>query len=154
MKKLYAIALLLVFILALAGCDPTQHDGVYADDAKLADADRYYVTGFAGNGTQAKYEFAISSISGAETIWKFSAEGGEAVRLAFSLEEKNGGSAKLVLVDPDGNVTTLAEASSARQADEYSFEAGRGAYAVKIAGKGQAGVTGHLQFSHGAASTS
>ncbi|MCC8122884.1 MAG: emp24/gp25L/p24 family protein [Oscillospiraceae bacterium] len=155
MKKHLAILTAGLLVLSLAGCDATINDAIYDSDASLAGGDMYskmYATATTRGRT---FTFSRGTLSGAETIWTYRSDGnGTEVTLQYTLEETNSGSAKLVLIDPDDTVITIAEASATRQEDTYSFTADdSGTYCVKLAGKESAAVSGTLSYSHGTAST-
>lgn len=150
MKKWGILLAALAMVMGLAGC-ATQHDGLYDDEAALAGPDRVVEVTFTSNTKEpGLMTFSSSSISGADTIWQHRASAGDEVSLEGFLEEKNGGDAKLVLVDPAGVVTTLTEASSDTNEGTFSYTAEQGTYSVKLVGRGEPKVEGQLRFSHGA----
>lgn len=151
MKKAAAIFCFVVLLFGLGGCTATQHDDIYNMPQELARKDAYSVVKFFGNTEpDGGYSFSISSISGARTIWNYTAAEGEEVTLRCTLAETGGGTAKFVLVDPDDNVTTLVEVSSAANEVDHSFTAKPGRYRAKVVGAEGAATEGQLQYSHGA----
>ena len=154
MKKLLAMLCALLLALGLAGCT-TQHDDLYDNDSAIAsENNRYMVVKFFGSlPGENQYDFSVSSITGARTLWKFNAQGEEEVTLSASLAESNGGRVKLVLVSPSGAVTTLAEASASSDSDDYTFTAQPGVWQAKLVGAEEPTLEGSLRFSHGNVST-
>lgn len=153
MKKRAAILFLAFFSLCLVGCAIARHENMYGSDKNIAaESDRYNMVQFTGStDTENQYSFSVSSINGTKTIWNYTAtEAGEEVTLTATLCETSGGWVKMVLIDPEGNVTTLVEANAQEQQQGHSFTAGQGTYRVKLVGKGDASAKGKLEFSHGA----
>lgn len=153
MKKLIILILCLAILgLGIATWNLSQQGNYYDNNVALAsESESYGTVQYAGSydGNQ-RYNLSILSINGARTIWRYDAqEEGQEVTLSCTLEELGSGTAKLVFIDPDGSVTTLAEASSGTQQAEHTFSAEKGLYRIKIVGKDSAKINTQLYFSHG-----
>ena len=111
MKRKIATALLgLLLCVCLTGCGPSKKQkAVYNDDSLIAGQSHtcFYVKHLS-NHSGTEYTENFGSFTGSDTIWSQTAKEGEALKISGSAEIKSG-SWKLVLVDPDDNVTVLLE---------------------------------------------
>lgn len=111
MKRKIAAALLgLLLCVSLTGCGPSgKQKAVYNDDSLIAgQSDTYFYVKHLSTQSGTEYTENFGSFTGSDTIWSRTARDGETLKISGTAEIKSG-SWKLVLVDPDDNVTVLLE---------------------------------------------
>lgn len=109
-RKIFSsLAALALALLVFAGCDPAKYNPIYDDDARIAsNSDSSFASNSVSN-TKA-HEFTLSAtMTGMQTIWRYTSPDDREAELTFSLGVSSGGKAKLVLIAPDGTVTVLTE---------------------------------------------
>lgn len=109
MKK-FALVLIAAMCLTLAGCGNEFAKEEYEQASMIAADDRYAETGFDLTTTDNGFKVKAKKFDGRDTLWTITEETGcdVAAQVWFSLSE---GKAKLVLVDDNGDVFTVAEAT-------------------------------------------
>lgn len=110
MRKLMVL-LIAVLCLTFTGCSNAFASEEYNSTGKIAENDRYAALGFNQTGnSHNSVTWHASSFDGRVTVWTVdsSIDYEHAVTVPLSVSK---GQAKLVLVDSNGNVTTVAECS-------------------------------------------
>lgn len=110
MKK-FALILIAEMCLMLAGCRSNEFaKEEYNQASKIAADNRYAETGFNLTTVDNGFNVKAKKFDGRDTLWTITEETGcdAAVQVWFSLSK---GKAKLVLIDDNGDVFTVAEAS-------------------------------------------
>lgn len=138
MKKA-AILLTFCICLLLTGCSNSFAKRDYDSKEKIvADTDRYAKKNSVFNPIEGGYSLVVHEFDGRETLWKkfFDEVKDIEIEVHLSISE---GSAKVVHVDGDGNVSTITECTpeTAMEADitqTLSLTGGRNR--IKIVGKG------------------
>lgn len=137
-KRRYAAVTALAVILAavmLGGCSPMA--AVYDNDKKIAsDSNTYNLINYRGETTGQKYSAAIGKIEGMITVWTYTAEKEMQLELTYSIHVDSG-KAKLVLIAPDGTLSTIAEADAGealvdQQENSISIEVKPGKNRIKL----------------------
>lgn len=107
MKKIFVITAALGLILTGCGNEFAQDE--YNDSEKIvSSSDRYAKTKSVINTSDIGFTLDIDSFDGRETVWKYNAKSDSELGFSAYLE-LSGGSAKLVFVDAEKNITTVAE---------------------------------------------
>lgn len=137
MKKLLILAIAALCIL-LAGCNNSFAKEEYENTSKIAATDRYAETGSVKESFYNGFHFKAKSFDGRETLLtNTNPEGAFEITatIALSLSE---GTAKLVMIDGEGNVSTLAEctAESGAQLVEKRITIPSGECVFKLVGHG------------------
>lgn len=106
-KKRYGILLVALCMAVLSGCgNPAS---VYNNEEELAsDVDSYHIVSGVRNQLDNGAEGSFGKMEGMVTARKFAAEEDTAARMEYEFSLTRG-KAKLILVTPDGAVTTLVE---------------------------------------------
>lgn len=110
MKKL-ALILTAAMCLTLAGCGNNEFaKEEYEQTSVIAADDRYAETGYNLTTTNNGFSVKAKKFDGRDTLWTFTEETGRnaALMMSFCLSK---GTAKLVLIDDNGVVSTIAEAT-------------------------------------------
>ena len=109
MKKV-ALILIAAMCLMFAGCGNEFAKEEYDQASMISADDRYAETGFDLTTTNNGFNVKAKKFDGRDTLWIFTEETGRnaAVTVTFSLSK---GKAKLVLIDDNGDVFTVAEAT-------------------------------------------
>ncbi|MDR2933448.1 MAG: hypothetical protein LBV27_10125 [Oscillospiraceae bacterium] len=153
MKKIRTAVLIVLVLLCAAGCDSALHNAIYDDDKAIAGVDSVVVLTSIGTCLdEGSYEITIASQTGAQTVWRCDADSDTGtVNLSCRMTVSDGGKAKIVLIDPDNVVTTLLEAAAGddEQLTEYTFDAEKGRYRIKIVAADGAAIKAGIDFDKG-----
>lgn len=110
MKKLMLLLTVTVCIL-LSGCSNAFAKEQYNDDQKIAASDHYAATMLKTTRTNAGCSLEASKLDGWITVWTYSSNEDMTVNANVSIGLKKG-TAKIVHIDGNGNVSTLMEYES------------------------------------------
>ena len=139
MKKVSFALLAFVMAVSICGCSQAKLDEIYDDDVEIAKRSDSYSTSiytYSYVGNEANYH--ARSLSGMKTVWEYEAVGECEVTIAFSLSVEKGGSAKLVLVNPDDEVIVLYENTNNTVTDSMQtmqISMTKGMYRIKVVGR-------------------
>lgn len=135
--SLSLVALLLSLSL-LSSCDTSFHNSIYDDDEKIASLVDSYVAATSIGSKTADGGYALSAtMTGTQTIWSFEAEEDMDIPVSCKLSVTSGGYAKLVLVGPDGDVTTIVENTDNAVPEDmqpYNLSLKKGNNRIKVVG--------------------
>lgn len=109
MKKI-AVLLCIMLCLFLTGCDNSFAREEYNDNKKIAAGDHYTAVKSVIRDMNDGCSFKAEKFDGRETLWTYTAKSEELVGVSVSLHNAEG-SAKVVFIDAQNNVETLAEFS-------------------------------------------
>ena len=96
----------------------------------------YNLTNYSGSQDDNTVSGSAEKMEGMDTIWNYTASDDTEVILSWKLSVSSG-KAKLVLIDPDGNLSTLVEceaSSDGEQEGSGTFEIKQGENRVKLVG--------------------
>lgn len=114
-KKLYAV--ILAVALLASGCSPMN---VYNNEERIADnSNSYNKIRYKQSTKDDTTTITCGKMEGMDTVWKYQAEEDTTLQMCCTLEVTSG-KAKLVLIQPDDTIITLAEKSP--QEEEMSAE--------------------------------
>lgn len=116
MKK-FAVLMTAALCMLFAGCNNKFARDEYDDPAKIVSSDRYAKEKSVINTNDSGFSLEIGSFDGRETVWEYTADEDGELNFTASLELSDG-QAKLVFVDADNNITTLAELPEGKTASE------------------------------------
>lgn len=140
MKRLFSVfAVLLCICMLFAGCDNDFAEKEYNDNAKIVEsADRYAKTVSTFKKSNDNFSLEAGKFDGRETLWQKTLKTEEEIEFEVSLK-LNEGTAKLVYIDNDNNVSIVAECSSETSKEQSKTEKltlKKGKNRLKIVGKG------------------
>lgn len=96
----------------------------------------YNLTNYSGSQDENTVSGSAEKMEGMDTIWNYTSPDNTEVTLSWKLSVSSG-KAKLVLIDPDGNLSTLVEceaSSGGEQEGSGTFEIKQGENRVKLVG--------------------
>ena len=96
----------------------------------------YNLTNYSGSQDENTVSGSAEKMEGMDTIWNYTASDDTEVILSWKLSVSSG-KAKLVLIDPDGNLSTVVEceaSSDGQQEGSGTFEIKQGENRVKLVG--------------------
>lgn len=131
MKKMIVGTLLVAFLLA--GCSNAMAD-VYDNESKItSDTNSFNLDGIEQEIEGNSYNATIEKMEGMDTVWTLDTEEETTVDIAYDITLYNG-KVKVVLISPDGELTTLAECISNQDnsSNNTSFSLPQGEYRIKI----------------------
>ncbi len=140
------VCVICAVVLLASGCDPAAYNGLYDDEVGIAAGDSYFAKRSAMNVRGDELTWT-ATFSGVDTVWEYTAKQDEEAELFVSLSVSEGEKAKLVLVTPDEEVTTLVENADRTQSDELQripLALQRGKNQIKMAGYGEPRFTLNL----------
>ena len=109
----------------------------YENDRGIAgDSNSYNLTNYTGSQEGNTVSGSAEKMEGMDTVWKYEASEDTEVTFTWKLNVSSG-KAKFVLIDPDGNLSTLAECkaeSGGEQENSGTFEIKKGENRVKLVG--------------------
>lgn len=106
-KKLYAV--ILAVALLASGCSPMN---VYDNEERIADnSNSYNKIRYKQSTKDDTTTITCGKMEGMDTVWKYQAEEDMTLQMYCTLEVTSG-KAKLVLIQPDDTIITLAEKES------------------------------------------
>ena len=112
MKKI-AVLLCLLLCLMLTGCNNSFAEEEYELTSMIASDDRYAETDLNFSVLSwNEYQISAKRFDGRETLLTMPVETGFDITVIVSFSRFSAGKAKLVLVDGNGNVSTIAECSA------------------------------------------
>lgn len=156
MKKIIAIICMLEVIM-FNGCSMNYEDlldsvdlnyinSLYSDESKISSNNNSYSLNDIKQ-TVSKQEYTGQiEFSGMDTIWRFNAESESEVKISYSLSVTNG-IAKLILINPNGELETIVESNEIVEGDDLvstTLVLKKGQNRIKLVGKDNAQID--LQF--------
>ena len=138
MKKKKSICLTAVVTAVLiSGCVMNTGARVYDSDRAIASSSNSYnLIDYTGNQNGNTVSGSAEKLDGMDTIWSYEAEEEKEVTLSWKLNVSSG-KAKFVLINPDGELTTLVECFAGEDSEQSSsgtFEIKQGENRVKLVG--------------------
>lgn len=112
--KWFALVLAAVCTAAciLAGCGTNPMLAIYNNDAKIAsNTNTYSLTNVEQVHSDLHFTASIGKMEGMDTVWVFDAEEDTAVDITYQLNVSSG-KAKLVLINPEKEVSVIVECDS------------------------------------------
>lgn len=112
--KWFALVLAAVSTAAciLAGCGTNPMLAIYDNDAKIAsNTNTYSLTNVEQVHSDLHFTASVGKMEGMDTVWVFDAEEDTAVDITYQLNVSSG-KAKLVLIDPEKEVSVIVECDS------------------------------------------
>ena len=125
--------------MMITGCAFTMNPGkrFYDNEKGIAgQTNSYNLTNYSGSQDDNTVSGSAEKMEGMDTIWNYTASDDTEVILSWKLSVSSG-KAKLVLIDPDGNLSTLVEceaSSDGEQEGSGTFEIKQGENRVKLVG--------------------
>lgn len=123
----------------ITGCTFAMNPGerFYDNEKGIAgETNSYNLTNYSGSQDDNTVSGSAEKMEGMDTIWNYTASDDTEVILSWKLSVSSG-KAKLVLIDPDGNLSTLVEcevSSDGEQEGSGTFEIKQGENRVKLVG--------------------
>lgn len=121
----------------MTGCTMNLGERYYENDKGIADDfNSYNLTNYTGSQEGNTVFGSAEKMEGMDTIWKYEASEDTEVTFTWKLNVSSG-KAKFVLIDPDGNLSTLVECkaeSGGEQDGTETFEMKKGENRVKLVG--------------------
>lgn len=119
MKKL-KIILVCLMSLFMTACGNGYARREYDSDEKISQmSDHYAKEDSVFHAVDGGYSLTVSKFNGRETLWKETIEENRNIDIDFSFHLSKG-QAKVVHIDPDGNVTTVMECSPDAVTDGFT----------------------------------
>ena len=110
MKKWLVSAI--VWVLLLAGCSGSQVAAVYEDDSRISsDVNSYNLSGASQEVEGTACHISVEKMEGMDTLWSCETEADTEMQVSCQMNLESG-KLKLVLISPDGTLTTLAESTT------------------------------------------
>ena len=131
MRKIIVGTLLVVFLLS--GCSNAMAD-IYDNESKItSDTNSFNLDGIEQEIEGNSYNATIEKMEGMDTVWTLDTEEETTVDISYDITLYNG-KVKVVLIYPDGELTTLAECISNQDnsSNSTSLTLPRGEYRIKI----------------------
>ena len=156
MKKVISMMLVIGMTMCFGGCGDATSDSmadIYYDSERLGSYySSYKMSDFSqemdGNGISGNYE----NLNGMVLLWNYEPEEDIALDVKYYMKVLQG-KVKLIMVDSDGGMVTIAELSNGVTADmmkTYSFSMHDGLYCLKLVGTDDAVVDFEIQVDEGA----
>lgn len=131
MRKMIVGTLLVVFLLS--GCSNAMAD-IYDNESKItSDTNSFNLDGIEQEIEGNSYNATIEKMEGMDTVWTLDTEEETTVDISYDITLHNG-KVKVVLIYPDGELTTLAECISNQDnsSNSTSLTLPQGEYRIKI----------------------
>lgn len=131
MRKMIVGTLLVAFLLA--GCSNAMAD-VYDNESKIiSNTNSFNLDGIEQEIVDNSYNATVEKMEGMDTVWTLETEEETTVDFAYDITLYNG-KVKVVLISPDGELTTLAECISNQDnsSNNTSLSLSQGEYRIKI----------------------
>lgn len=131
MRKMIVGTLLVVFLLS--GCSNAMAD-IYDNESKItSDTNSFNLDGIEQEIEGNSYNATIEKMEGMDTVWTLDTEEETTVDISYDITLYNG-KVKVVLIYPDGELTTLAECKSNQDnsSNSTSLTLPQGEYRIKI----------------------
>lgn len=127
MKKMWKMAAAAgMTVMVMTGCALNTGARVYDNEKALSgQANSYNLVNYKGSHSGDMVGGSAKLLEGVDTIWEYDADETEEAEITYSLNVTSG-KAKLVYVDPDGNVSLIVECS-----EEDGAQSGTESVAVK-----------------------
>ncbi len=123
----------------ITGCAFTMNPGerFYDNEKGIAgQTNSYNLTNYSGSQDENTVSGSAEKMEGMDTIWNYTSPDNTEVNLSWKLSVSSG-KAKLVLIDPDGNLSTLVECEASAGGEQNgsgTFEIKKGENRVKLVG--------------------
>ena len=130
-KLTAALALLAAF--SISGCSGSQMADLYDNEKEISsDSNSFNLDGIQQNIEEEKWTASVERLEGMDTVWSWEAQ--ETTEAEFSYEiTLYSGKLKVVLIDPEGALTTLAECDSpGEQNAQESISLEKGESRIKL----------------------
>lgn len=138
MKNVKILLILLVCVV-LTGCSNSFAQKEYSSTEKIVEnEDRYAKENSVFNSIEGGYSLEVTKFDGRETLWSEIIEEDKEIELKIRMSLSDG-TAKIVHIDEDGNVTTIIECTPESTTDGYITQTVSlkiGLNRIKIVGKG------------------
>ena len=131
MRKMIVGTLLVVFLLS--GCSNAMAD-IYDNESKItSDTNSFNLNGIKQEINGNSYNATVEKMEGMDTVWTLDTEEETTVDISYDITLYNG-KVKVVLIYPDGELTTLAECISNQDdsSNTTSLALTQGEYRIKI----------------------
>lgn len=155
MKRMMSIMLVIGMMMCFGGCSNASSDSmadIYYDNEKLGSYySSYQMSDFTQEVDGNRISGIYKNLNGMVMLWNYEVEEDIALDVNYSMKVSQG-KVKLVIVDPDGNVVTIAELSNGVTGDmmkTQSFSLHEGLYRVKLVGTENATVDFELEIAGG-----
>jgi len=125
--------------IMITGCAFTMNPGkrFYDNEKGIAgQTNSYNLTNYSGSQDENTVSGSAEKMEGMDTIWNYTSPDNTEVNLSWKLSVSSG-KAKLVLIDPDGNLSTLVECEASAGGEQNgsgTFEIKKGENRVKLVG--------------------
>ena len=133
--------------LLLCSCAGPSPGAIYDDYTRIAAASNSYCLSDARQMVQGASYQGSMRFEGTGTLWQYDAPQAQTVTCTFSLSVEDG-RAKLVWIEPDGQVGILAE-NNTTPTQTVTIPISAGVHRIKLVGAEQAHVTVQLALSAG-----
>ena len=155
-KKVISIMLVIGMMMCFGGCGGAASDSmsdIYYDNEKLGSYySSYKMSDFTQEIEGSQISGTYEKLNGMVLLWNYEVEEDIALDVNYSMKVSQG-KAKLVMIDPDGAVVTIAELSNGVTADvmkTQSFSMHDGLYRLKLVGTDNAVVDFAVEIAGGA----
>lgn len=105
--------------LVLTGCSSGKISSIYNDDKEIASVNNSYNLNDSEQQIDNQKFTGTVEFEGMDTIWKFDSENDVEIDMTYLLKISQG-KAKLVLISPDGTLTTLIETNKDSEVEDYA----------------------------------
>lgn len=131
MKKTSIVVLLVA--LLLIGCGSLEQHNLYDNDRQIeGEGNSYSRSNYSQNVNGNRLYLNIGFMDGMDTIWEYNANSESSVAIDYDISLKSG-KAKLVLITPDGDLSTIAEATKSEAFSGSSdISVNKGRYRIKL----------------------
>ena len=131
MKKIKIIILLVA--LLLIGCGQQTQHKVYDDDKQIeGEGNSFSLRNYKQNKNGDRLYVNVGFMDGMDTIWEYDVNSESTVDIGYDLNLTSG-KVKLVLITPDGDLCTIAEATKTDAfSDSLSINVDNGKYRIKL----------------------
>lgn len=158
MKKILVIICILE-VMMINGCSVNYKDSlesfdvnsVYSDESKISSENNSYsLNDLKQTVCEQEYTGQIE-FEGMDTIWKFKVESESEVEISYSLSVTKG-SAKLILINPDGELETIVESNKIVEGDNLvstTLVLKKGENRIKLVGRDNAQIDIRFKVSDG-----
>ena len=103
--------LILLLSALLSGCSPNPAAELYDNESAItSDSNTYNLDGITQQVVDDTYEVTVEKMEGMDTVWSFDSDYEDEITVSYSVSLQSG-RLKLVLISPDGTLTTLVECS-------------------------------------------
>jgi hypothetical protein len=137
-RQIGAILLILLSFYFLTGCGAVSSEQrkIYGDDELIArEGDTYTFSTRLGEVEASEANLEFAGFFGMQTMWIMETQKDTEINIHYSLDISSG-KVKLVLINPQGTVTTITEQEAS---DNLSIPLQKGKYRVKLVGSNAKG---------------